>query len=198
MKTLLYIALTIVVIIFITMAFVSKSTRDTEQHKYSVLKTFDGFEVRKYESALFSSVKLNADTYDKVSGTGFRMLAGYIFGGNETNEKIAMTSPVTMEIDDSSKMSFMVPAGIDLENLPAPNNKQIYFERKEEKIMAAISFGGWADDQKIEKYKLMLIAELEKNNLAHTGKFAYLGYNPPFEVINRRNEVVVELIDFKN
>jgi len=180
------------------MAFVSKSTRDTEQHKYSVLKTFDGFEVRKYESALFSSVKLNADTYDKVSGTGFRMLAGYIFGGNETNEKIAMTSPVTMEIDDSSKMSFMVPAGIDLENLPAPNNKQIYFERKEEKIMAAISFGGWADDQKIEKYKLMLIAELEKNNLAHTGKFAYLGYNPPFEVINRRNEVVVELIDFKN
>lgn len=196
MKTVLYISLTLALIIFIVMAFVSKSTRDTEQHKYSVLKKFEDFEVRKYEAALFSSVNLNADTYDQVSGTGFRVLAGYIFGGNETKQKIAMTSPVTMEIDDSSKMSFMVPSGIELENLPVPNNKKIYFERKDEKIMAAISFGGWADDEKIEKYKLKLIAELEKNNLKHTGKFAYLGYNPPFEVINRRNEVVVELVDF--
>ncbi|MDP4865589.1 MAG: heme-binding protein [Crocinitomicaceae bacterium] len=196
MKVFLYITLSLVVLFFITMAFISKSTRDTEQHKYVVLKSFDEFEVRQYEAALFSSVKLNADTYDKVSGTGFRMLAGYIFGGNETNEKIAMTSPVTMEIDDSSKMSFMVPAGIDIENLPTPNNKQIYFEQKEEKIIAAISFGGWADDEKIEKYKLKLIAELAKNNLSHTGKFAYFGYNPPFEVINRRNEVAVELTNF--
>ena len=180
------------------MAFISKSVRDTEQRKYQVLKSFDNFEVRKYDAALFSSVNLNADTYDKVSGTGFRTLAGYIFGGNESNEKIAMTSPVAMEIDDTSKMSFMVPAGMSMEDLPKPNNKQIYFEKQEEKIMAAISFGGWADDKKIEKYKLLLVSELEKNNLAHTGKFAYLGYNPPFEVVNRRNEIVVELIDFKN
>lgn len=196
MKITIYIILIIIAIVFTTMAFVSKSTRDTEQHKYVVLKSFDEFEVRQYEAALFSSVKLDADTYDKVSGTGFRMLAGYIFGGNETNEKIAMTSPVTMEIDDSSKMSFMVPSGIELENLPKPTSKQIYFEQKEERIVAAISFGGWADDKKIEKYKQQLIAELEKHNLSHTGKFAYLGYNPPFEVINRRNEVAVELINF--
>jgi hypothetical protein len=40
------------------------------------------------------------------------------------------------------------------------------------------------------------MVELEKHNLTHTGKFSYLGYNPPFEVINRRNEVAVELINF--
>lgn len=198
MKTIFYVGLTIVLLMIITMAFVTKSVRDTEQHKYKVLKSFDQFEVRKYESALFSSVKLNADTYDKVSGTGFRTLAGYIFGGNETSQKIAMTSPVTMEIDDTSKMSFMVPAGMELEDLPKPNNKQIYFELQEEKIMAAISFGGWADDKKIEEFKLKLIEELEKNNLKYTGKFSYLGYNPPFDIVNRRNEVVVELVEFKN
>jgi hypothetical protein len=39
--------------------------------------------------------------------------------------------------------------------------------------------------------------ELAKAKIAHTNAFTFLGYNPPFEVVNRRNEVVVELTDYK-
>lgn len=174
-----------------------KSVNNTEQHKYAVIKVYDNFEVRRYKKALFSSVNLNEKSYDEVSGKGFRVLAGYIFGNNEANEKIAMTSPVSMEIGETSKMSFMVPEGYSLENLPKPSDTKIYFEEKEEKIMAAIQFGGWASDERIEEFKKKLIAELATQQISHSGKFAYLGYNPPYEILNRRNEIVVELINYK-
>lgn len=108
-----------------------------------------------------------------------------------------MTSPVTMELGDSTKMMFMVPKSYNLDALPNPNNDRIVFEKHKEKIIAAIRFDGWADNDKIENYKSILIKELEKENLQHTNKFSFLGYNPPYEVIDRRNEVVVELINYK-
>lgn len=161
-----------------------------------VIKEYDEFEVRRYDSALFSSVVLEDTTYEQTANSGFRVLAGYIFGGNETGQKIAMTSPVTMELGDSTKMSFMVPSNYTEKDLPKPKNGRIFFERKEGAIMAAIRFGGWADDARIEKYKNDLIQALEKQGLKYTGKFSYLGYNPPYAIVARRNEVVVELVDF--
>ena len=183
--------------IAIAQIYLSRSTQQTEQHSYKVIKKFDKFEIRKYDAALFSSVKLNQKGYKESSSEGFRILAGYIFGANETNEKIAMTSPVVMELGDTSKMMFMVPKNYNLKNLPNPNNPKIVFEKQEEKIIAAIRFDGWADDEKIEKYKTILMNELVKEKLSYINKFSFLGYNPPYEVMNRRNEVVVELINYK-
>jgi hypothetical protein len=111
---------------------------------------------------LFSSVKLSKKGYKESSSEGFGILAGYIFGGNEANKKIAMTSPVVMELGDTSKMMFMVPKNYNLQNLPKPKNSKIVFEKEEEKIIAAIRFDGWADDEKIEKYRSVLMNELVK------------------------------------
>lgn len=177
--------------------FISRSTQKTEQLQYEVIKTYDQFELRKYDPALFSSVNLNKKGYKESASEGFRILAGYIFGDNETNEKIAMTSPVVMELGDSTKMKFMVPKAYNRKNLPNPNNNKIVFEEQEEKIFAAIRFDGWANDEKIEKYKTILKEALLKEGIKSTDKFIFLGYNPPYEVMNRRNEVVVELIDYK-
>jgi hypothetical protein len=197
MKILFVIIILVVSVVTMAQVYISKYSSRTEQHKYEVIKSYDKFEIRRYEPALFSSVILEKKGYKENSGEGFRILAGYIFGGNESNEKIAMTSPVAMELGDTSKMMFMVPESYQLENLPSPTNSKIVFEKKEEKIMAAIQFSGWADDEKIEKYKLILINELEKEKLLSNGKFTFLGYNAPFELTNRRNEVIVELINYK-
>ena len=77
-----------------------------------------------------------------------------------------------------------------------PNNGTIFFEKKEGSTMAAIRFGGWADDKTIEEFKLKLASLLMKEGLEHNGKFIYLGYNPPYVVIGRRNEIVVEIVNF--
>ena len=196
MKTLLIVTSILLGIMILAQAFIYTSTNSTEQHKYVVLKKFEEFEVRQYAPAMFSSVKMVSDSYDATSSAGFRTLAGYIFGGNDKNEKIAMTSPVVMEIGDTTRMSFMVPSDMKKEDLPKPNNGRIYFEEQEQKIMAAIEFGGWADDEKIEEYTNKLKANLKANGLSFTGKFSYLGYNPPYQVVGRRNEIVVELVEF--
>ena len=191
------IIISILVLITIAQIFISRSTQQTEQHNYKVIKKFDKFEIRKYDPALFSSVKLNKKGYKESSSEGFRILAGYIFGDNDAKKKIAMTSPVVMELGDSSKMMFMVPKNYNLKNLPNPNNSKIVFEKEEVKIIAAIRFDGWADDEKIEKYKTILRNELANEKLNFINKFSFLGYNPPYEVMNRRNEIVVELINYK-
>lgn len=183
----------IIIIVASLLAFVSKKTQETEQQEYEVLKEYEGFEIRRYAPALFSSVKLEGDSYKSVSSQGFRTLAGYIFGGNETEEKIAMTSPVTMEISDTSKMMFLVPKALDKDSLPKPNNSDVYFEEYPERIVAAIVFGGWANDDKIEKHTKQLIQLLEAEGIEYTNKFSFLGYNPPYEVVNRRNEIIVEV-----
>jgi hypothetical protein len=195
MKTAIII-ISILLLIVIIQIYISRSTQQTEQYSYKVIKNYDKFEIRKYDSALFSSVKLSKKGYKESSSEGFGILAGYIFGNNESNEKIAMTSPVMMELGDTSKMMFMVPKNKNLENLPNPKNSKIVFEKQEEKIFAAIRFDGWADDEKIEKYKSILRDELVKEKINFVNKFLFLGYNPPYEVMNRRNEVVVELINY--
>jgi hypothetical protein len=186
-----------IIVLILAQVYITMSTTRTEQHKYQVLKSYGNVEIRKYEPAIFSSVMLGKNSYREISGKGFGILAGYIFGGNEKKENISMTSPVTMELGDSTKMKFMVPKGYTMNSLPEPNDKRIIFEQQNEKIIAAIQFDGWADNDKIEYYTEQLKSSLAKEHISHTNKFSYLGYNPPYEVINRRNEIIVELIDFK-
>jgi hypothetical protein len=197
MKTSFFILISFLVLFLIGQAYISITTEQTENHEYKVLKEYGFFQVRKYEAAIFSSVNLGKKGYKETSREGFGVLAGYIFGDNESNEKIAMTSPVVMEIGDTSKMMFMVPKAYSIKDLPNPNNNRIIFEKQDEKIVAAIQFDGWANDAKIEKYRAILKKELAKEKLQHTNKFTYLGYNPPYELFNRRNEVVVELVDYE-
>ena len=193
MKALLITLLVIAVIFIVAQGFIMRSTGKTETHAYTVLKSYDAFEIRKYEPALFSYVVMQSDNYKAVSSNGFRALAGYIFGGNEKNQQISMTSPVTMTMSDSVTMKFKIPEGMDLENMPQPNNPNVRFTAEPEKTVAAITFNGWATDARIAEYTEKLKVLLAKNNIAHTGNFSYLGYNPPFEVVNRRNEVVVDV-----
>jgi hypothetical protein len=190
----LFIVLGVLFIVFIIVQlFAMKGQRNIETYPYTVTKKYEGFELRRYEASLFTSVKLSTKEYKEGSKKGFSILAGYIFGGNKKNEKIAMTSPVSMSLDDTMTMMFLVPKKFNKETLPQPNQDQIEFREEPAKTVAAIGFGGWADDEKIAEYKKKLITALDAEGITHTNKFYFLGYNPPFEVFNRKNEIIVEL-----
>lgn len=173
--------------------FTMRSQSDIETYPYIVVTRHDKVEVRDYEASLFTTVTMATKGYKEGSSKGFSVLAGYIFGGNERAEKIAMTSPVSMSLEDSMTMMFMVPRNLKIEQLPQPNQSQINFQEVPAKRMAAIRFGGWADDAKIAFYKEKLITTLVAQGVEHSNRFYFFGYNPPYEVLNRRNEVVVEL-----
>jgi hypothetical protein len=195
MKILL-ISLGVVTLAFLVFQLISlQANKNIETYPYTLVKSFDNFEIRQYEASLFTSVKMETSDYRKASGRGFSILAGYIFGGNKENEKIAMTSPVAMTIEDSMTMMFMVPKKFTKDKLPTPNQSRIEFREEPAKQVAAISFGGWANTKKIEKYKQKLMKALDAEGITYTNKYYYLGYNPPYEVLGRKNEIIIELIE---
>ena len=172
-----------------------RSQKTIETYPYSIIEKYGGFEIRKYEASLFTRVKMETGEYEQVSGKGFSILAGYIFGGNKTNEKIAMTSPVAMSLEDSMTMMFMVPSAYSKEELPEPDQKKIEFHEEPAKIVAVNRFKGWANTRKIEKHKKRLTDALDAEGIEYYDRFYFLGYNAPFEVLKRKNEIIVELVD---
>ena len=193
MKTFLIIIGATTLLFLVSQIYFYKSSHNIEGYKYAVLKKYKGFEIRKYEASLFTSVKLDTDNYKRASSKGFSILGGYIFGKNEKKEQISMTSPVAMSLEAEMTMLFLVPKKFTKESLPKPENTNIKFIEVPEKKMAAITFGGWASDKKIEKYRIMLVNLLDKNKIKYSDKFSVLGYNPPYEILFRKNEIIVEL-----
>jgi len=189
----------IIILVVILLAFIfvqlyfMRAQRNIETYTYKVKKKYDLFEIRTYEATLFTSVKLSTKGYENSSSKGFSILAGYIFGNNNRNEKIPMTSPVSMSLEDSMTMMFMVPKEFNKDMLPKPNQSGIEFKEEPAKTFAAIRFSGWANDTKIEKYKQNLKAALDTEGISYTNRFYFFGYNAPYEVFNRINEVLVEL-----
>lgn len=100
----------------------SNHTMATEKQAYRVVHAEDEFEIRYYPSAILATVHSNAHSYRELAYPGFRQLAGYIFGGNETGSRISMTSPDHMDINDSlSSMSLAMPSFYEMGKLPAPD-----------------------------------------------------------------------------
>jgi len=196
MKAIIVIVTLIVLIILITGIYTLTKAK-TETQKYEVLYTKENFEIRFYPEAILATVEMNG-SYDNSRNSGFQVLAGYIFGGNEENSQIAMTSPVRMSGNEKlNTMSFVLPSEMEFDKLPVPKNKNVKLHKSKPIYTASVRFGGYANEADIAKHREKLAEILKQLNLQHTGSFEFLGYNPPFQPVNRRNEVQVEIIDFK-
>jgi hypothetical protein len=194
-KLMAYILLAVAVIFILFQSFVYMSTNKTKEQPYTVLEKDGDIEIRLYPSATLATVQSSAKSYSEMASPGFRTLAGYIFGGNESETQIAMTTPVQVDINDSlSSMSFVMPEGYDMNNLPKPNNSAVILSKTNEQVMAAIRFRGFASDEDREKHKQELAAYLNSKGIQTKGNFKFLGYNPPYQLVGRRNEVVVEIV----
>jgi hypothetical protein len=168
------------------------STNKTEGQKHSLVRKYKDFEIRFYPSTTIATINSNAKTYKDLSGPGFQKLAGYIFGGNSANTKISMTSPVQMDITDSvSTMSFVMPSAFTKESLPKPNDPNILIKSTQDEYVAVIRFGGYASDKDLAFYSEKLQNLLKENGIVSSGNYRFLGYNPPFQFIGRRNEIIV-------
>lgn len=192
MKRKLLIGSVVVVFLLFLIPFITSIMAKTPQQAYSDLGSRGAIEFRHYPSAIMASVTYDDPTYKGSANRNFRVLAGYIFGDNRSNEKIAMTAPVHMEMHDGkSTMHFVMPEGYTLVNLPAPSSAEVALHQSPEEYVAVIRFGGWASDDKIERKKQELHELLSKLGIEHYDNFRYLGYNAPWDVLSRRNEIIV-------
>lgn len=192
MRKAMYIIAGLVTLFVAFQIYTTMSTKGTPQQPYAVLKTIGDMEVRRYPEALTATVIGAGGTYKEFSSAGFRSLAGYIFGGNEGGKKIAMTAPVHMELGgDSSRMSFVMPEDLTMDSLPRPNDPNVRLQSVPEEVVAVLRFGGFSDDEKIAARAAELLQQVQAAGLEATGSVRFFGYDPPWQLLARRNEVVV-------
>jgi hypothetical protein len=178
-------------------SFLKPGGGDIEEQKYRTVTRMGDLEIRFYPSATLATVRSSARNYREVSYSGFRRIAGYIFGGNEAGRKIAMTSPVHMDItDQGSSMSFVMPSAYAMSDLPRPNDPGVRIEKSADEYVAAIRFSGFASDEAIRSQTERLANLLRAKDIEPVGNFRYLGYDPPYRLVGRRNEIIVK-IDWK-
>jgi len=189
-----YFIIAVGIIFVVFQSFRSMSAPPIETQKYRVVKIEDGFEIRFYPVATFATIHSSGTNYKGVASSGFRKLAGYIFGGNEENKSIAMTAPVRMEMTEKgSSMSFVMPSKYDETNLPKPKDASVQISKSQEMYAAVITFGGYANDEKIQLYKNKLVDLLEKKQIKIIGGYNFLGYNAPFQFYSRKNEITIPI-----
>jgi hypothetical protein len=192
MKFVIIVGIGIGIAFLLLQSFNLMAQKSTEEQKYKVVRTYDDFEIRFYPSATIATITSNAKTYNDLSGPGFQKLAGYIFGGNEANTNIAMTAPVHMDVNDAgSTMSFVMPSEYTKETLPKPNDPGVSITNTEDEYVAAIRFGGFASEQDRKFYTDKLQGLLKEKAITTYGHYRFLGYDSPYQMTDRRNEMVV-------
>lgn len=165
-----------------------------ETPDYEVLRVLSRkAEIRRYPALILAQTQMEAQTYNENSNMGFRRVAGYIFGGNEKGQKIAMTAPVIMEMGAQTEMAFVMPKQYQMEALPNPTNPQVKIAKQEERTLAVLRFGGYSNDAKITEKAQELKALLQQEGIAFKEQLIYMGYNAPWDFIGRRNEVAFEV-----
>jgi hypothetical protein len=194
MKT-VFVVLGILIILFIAFqVYTMMATHKLETQTYQVIRTEKEFEIRYYPAAVMAKISSGSSSYSDLGNLGFGKLAKYIFGGNNQKKQIAMTSPVHMELGDSiSTMAFVMPAEFKKEDLPVPDDLDIQIHTVSPQYVAAIRFGGFASASRFNAEKNKLEKLLNEKGIPYYGNFRLLGYNPPYQLIGRRNEVVVSV-----
>ena len=100
-----------------------------ESPAYRVKEWINEIELRRYEPYVVAETLVEGPL-ERAGNGGFRLLAGYIFGGNKTtygdSKKIAMTTPVAQDrVGDQYRVRFMMPTQYTVDSLLIPNDSRV-------------------------------------------------------------------------
>lgn len=183
----------------------------TEEPDYTVEQRIDGVEIRRYGPRIAAETTVTA-AEEAARSKGFRRLAGYIFGGNHTDTKIAMTAPVAQQSggargeriamtapvaqqadgDDEWVIRFFMPAGKTMESLPQPDNPDVRLASVPAQTIAVRRFTGSRSRNAIASQTAALMQALGNAGFEPVGGPEAWFYDPPWTIpMLRRNEVAV-------
>jgi hypothetical protein len=192
MKTTLYIFLGILFLFLVWQFYGSFNNKKYETLSNEIIGSIHSVDFKIYNNYTKASVNNKAYNMNSAS-SNFPVLANYIFGGNKDNTKMAMTSPVLYNMSNKSSFSFIMPKQFEINNLPSPDTEKIFFETVKNQCVAVMEFSGFANEKNCAVKHLELLNILKKNNIAYNNDFMIAVYQPPYQLINRKNEIWVEV-----
>jgi len=208
MKKKWIIILSVILILLLAFTMLGPLMSNVEQPIYQVIRSERNFDIRQYAPMIIAEVEVQGKREEAV-GSGFRMLADYIFGNNtvqqeiamtatvqqQNSEKISMTAPVQQQSQNGAwKVSFVMPSKYLIDTLPKPNNQTVALKEVPAKTYAVILFSGLNSNENILLHEKQLMQYVEINQITTVGSPKYAFYNPPWTLpFLRRNEIMFEV-----
>lgn len=155
------------------------------------------YEVRSYQAAKWVSTTVTGMQCEKAISTGFRRLFSYIQGSNQNKVKVDMTAPVTCHVvpgdgpncESKFTVSFYIPEEHQADP-PAPTDPEVFVENRKEFATYVRTYGGFSNENMKREELLKLLESLKKDGVEFVDNPYYVvGYDSPFKLTNRRNEV---------
>lgn len=163
--------------------------------QYEVLVKRARYEVRRYAPFCVAQSPLVFE--GQAEKRAFGSLAGYIFGKNVGQQKMAMTTPV---YSSEESMSFYLGPAAEPTTAPAPLDPEIRVTEMPGGVFAVATFSGVGDEVTSAAVAEQLRLDVASDGLrfdSHSpwtlARYNDPGTPPPF----RRNEVLLPLQDFK-
>jgi len=190
--------------------FLGSPAMAIEEPAYDVLLETKYYEVRRYASYIVAEVDVDED-FKRAGNSAFRVLAGYIFGDNEPQQKMQMTAPVesregvrmnmTAPVTSQSKdgdgvftYSFVMERKYTMDTLPKPTNRDVRLVERPERIMAVHRYSGTWSEKRYEEHEKILLDALATDRVKTKAAPVFARYNAPFTPwFLRRNEIMVEI-----
>lgn len=160
--------------------------------KYQVTAVNQNIELRQYQPMIVAQVQVPGSREQAIR-QGFKLLAKYIFGGNNSQQKIAMTAPVMQQKNSNQWIvQFVMPSQYQLKDLPKPDDSKVQFKTLPIQKIAAIRFSGFNNDSNLVEHQKQLTNYLRQQNIKFNDAPIYAFYNPPWTLpFLRRNEVML-------
>lgn len=174
-----------------------------ERPSFIVERRLSDLEIRQYQAYVVAQTEVEGPM-EAAGNEGFRRLAGYIFGGNGTGQKIAMTAPVAMApLPEAARLipkgggfvvQFMMPSDVTLGSLPQPKDSRVTFAAIPARRVAALAYRGNWSEARYQAHLDKLQTALAREGLKATGTPVWARYDPPFmPTFMQTNEILVEV-----
>ena len=183
-------SLKLILLLLCTLSFFTYSkVMAAQEAKYEIIIENNIYEVRKYLD------RLAVETITTDQSNSFRKLFNYISGGNQKEQKIEMTTPVTrIEKNGIMTMQFYLPKAFDKNNVPIPVRQDLKIVTIEGGHYAVLRYSGRASDSNFIKHKNILEKELLRDNISIISSPIRATYDSPFTLpMNRRNEAMFKV-----
>lgn len=178
-----------------------------EETQYRLISKTDNFELRDYPTYLVAETEVDGNLED-AGNKAFKKLFDYISGKNRSQEKIAMTAPVSQKASSEKIamttpvkqqqtkggwiVSFTMPNGYTMETLPDPENPDVRLRQIPARRMASVQYSGTWRKENYLQYLKELESWIDDNDLMILGEPIWARYNPPFTPwFLRRNEILI-------
>lgn len=164
-----------------------------ESAPYKVASSSGKFEVRDYPSLTVVETPM-ARGSDGSDGS-FNRLFRFVSGGNETKQKIAMTTPVFMSgSETNAKMTFVMPAKMKTGEVPKPSDDSVVVREFEAARFAVLRYSGGRSVKSEAESLARLKAWVKAKKLGILSTPVYGYFDPPWTpAFLRRNEVMVRI-----